>query len=69
MNKLIQFFKNYFNIDVINIDKKIVITTISTSLILTIYHYYIALNDFSDLLNQIGLSTFASNYKENIIKK
>lgn len=67
MNKLIQFFKNYFNIDVINIDKKIVITTISTALILTIYHYYIALNDFSDLLNQIGLSTFASNYKENIL--
>ncbi|MFN8283627.1 MAG: CPBP family intramembrane glutamic endopeptidase [Chitinophagales bacterium] len=67
MNKLVQSFKNYFDIDVINIDKKVVITTVSTALILTVYTYYMPFSNFNQLLNDIGLSSLSSIYSAKIL--
>lgn len=66
MNKLIQLFKNYFNIDEINIDKKVVVTTVSAALIMTVYHYYISLDSVTQLLTAVGLSKFADAYTAKI---
>ena len=66
MNKLIQSFKNYFSIDAINIDKKVVITTVSAALILTVYNYYSSLGNFNGLLTTIGLSKLSSSYTNKL---